>query len=615
MKKTLSIFILLLAAVCAIFASNTQVNGIWYDFNSSSKKASVTYRGDYITQYTNNYNGAITIPSSVKYNGITYSVTSIGDWAFYGCSGMTSVTIPNSIASIGVSAFSGCSSLTSITIPNNVTSIGNYAFVSCSNLISITIPKNVTSIGIDAFMGCTSLISVVWNAKNCASAPTQGQAPFRKISSQITSFTFGNEVEFIPNHLCVGMDNLLSITIPSSVTNIEHGSYSGPFTGCTNLTTVTINSIAIISSNYTYGDNIYTMFGYASAQYIIGTNVTSIGEYAFCNSSGSTSITIPNGVTNIGAYAFRNCSGLTAMTIPNSVTSIGEYAFYNCSGLTSITIPNSITSIGEGVFRDCSGLISVTIPNSVTSIGEYAFYNCDGLTSITIPNSVTSIGAYAFDDCDGLTSITIPNSVTSIGSSAFSSPITSVTLNSDALVSSSYTATTSFCTKFGYQVTEYIIGEDVTSIGEFAFYDCKKITSLTIGENVTIIGYHAFSECKGLTNITIPDNVINIGGGAFSFCDNLTTVIIGDGVSDIGWAAFNGCNGLMSIAIYAEIPPTLGGLTFDNTNNCPIYVPCGTVSAYKSTWSDYSSRIHGNTKYTITTESDDENQGTATVEQ
>ena len=109
-------------------------------------------------------------------------------------------------------------------------------------------------------------------------------------------------------------------------------------------------------------------------------------------------------MTSIGEWAFYNCSGLTSVTIPNSVTSIGEWAFYNCSALTSVTFPNSVTSIGECAFYDCSGLTSVTIPNSVTSIGEWAFYNCSRLTSVTIGNSLTSIGKHAFD-CENLTTV------------------------------------------------------------------------------------------------------------------------------------------------------------------------------------------------------------------
>ncbi len=252
---------------------------------------------------------------------IPNSVTSIGDGAFYGCTGLTSITIPNSVTSIGEDAFWGCTGLTSITIPNSVTSIGVRAFRGCTGLTSITIPNSVTSIGNWAFKYCSSLTSIT-------------------IPNSVTSI--GCEVFY---H-CTG---LTSITIPNSVTSIE----GWAFDGCTGLTSITIPN-----------------------------SVTSIGSYAFSGCTGLTSITIPNSVTSIGDGAFEYCNGLTSITIPNSVTSIGDVAFCCCTGLTSITIPNSVTSIGFGAFKYCSSLTSITIPNSVTSIGDVAFYECTGLKDV-----------------------------------------------------------------------------------------------------------------------------------------------------------------------------------------------------------------------------------------
>ena len=307
--------------------------------------------------------GDIVIPETVNYDGVTYSVTSI-ERAFQGCSGLTSVTIPNSVTSIGGSAFQGCSGLTSIEIPNSVTSIERYAFQGCSGLTSVTIPNSVTSIGESAFQGCSGLTS---------------------------------------------------ITIPNSVTSIGENA----FQNCSGLTSVTLNSNAIVSQAYSNNNSLKDIFGVQVPKYFIGDGVTSIGANAFYGCSGLTSVTIPNSVTSIGSSAFSGCSGLNSIEIPNSVTSIGQYAFSGCSGLNSIEIPNSVTGIGQYAFEDCSSLTSVTIPNSVTSIEGSAFSGCSGLNSIEIPNSVTSIGQYAFEDCSGLTSVTIPNSVTSIGAAAF----------------------------------------------------------------------------------------------------------------------------------------------------------------------------------------------------
>ncbi|MCI9054244.1 MAG: leucine-rich repeat domain-containing protein [Muribaculaceae bacterium] len=301
-----------------------------------------------ITGYNGQPIGELVLPSSVnKSTGWSYAVTAIGSSAFRNCTGLTSITIPNSVTSIGKEAFQGCTGLTSITIPNSVTAIGTGAFSNCSNLTEILVEEGNTAY--------TSIEGVLFsNEKTTLVAYPAAKAP--------------------------------DYEIPNSVTAI--GDYA--FSECVGLTSVTIPN-----------------------------SVTAIGDYAFyC--SGLTSITIPNSVTAIGTAAFSNCSGLTSVTIPNSVTAIGNYAFYRCIGLTSITIPNSVTAIGRSAFANCTGLTSITIPNSVTAISDHAFSNCSGLTSVTIPNSVTTISMSTFANCTGLTSITIPNSVTAISEYAFS---------------------------------------------------------------------------------------------------------------------------------------------------------------------------------------------------
>ena len=317
-----------------------------------------------------------------------------------------------------------------------------------------------------------------------------------------------------------------------------------------------------------------------------GSSYSSYNEY-------TGSVTIPstvtyNGttysVTRIGEDAFSICRGLTSVTIGNSVTSLGEGAFYHCKDLTSIivedanstydsrdncnaiietatntliagcqntTIPNSVTSIGEGAFVYCSGLTSVTIPNSVTSIGNGAFAECSSLTSVTIGNSVTTIEYAAFMSCDALTSITIPNSVTSIGEYAFyeCSKLTLVTINSNAIVSKDYSYDDNISDIFGAQVTEYIIGESVTSIGDYAFSGGSSLTSVNIPNSVTSIGDYAFSGCSSLISVTIPNSVTSIGDYAFSNCDSLTSVTIGNSVTSIGSFAFMFCHSLTSVTI------------------------------------------------------------------
>ena len=550
-QKLFTFFLALIASVSAIYASDIEVDGIWYDFDSSTKTATVTYHGSSYDDYSDEYSGIVVIPSSVTYNGTTYSVTSIGDDAFDGCSKLTSITIPNSVTSIGKYAFYNCSKLTSITIPNSVTSIGKYAFYNCSSLTSpvynahcfaymptsysgaYTIPEGIEQIAASAFYKCSSLTSVT--IPN--SVTSIGEAAFYECS-KLTSITIPNSVTSIGDFAFCNCSKLTSITIPNSVTSI--GKYV--FSDCSKLTSITIpNSVTSIGE---------AAFSDCSSltSVTIPESVTSIGDDAFYGCSSLTSVTIPNSVTSIGSSAFAGCSSLTSVTIGESVTSIGKSAFSGCSSLTSVTIPNSVTSVGEYAFRGCSSLTSVTIGESVTSIGEYAFYKCSKLTSITIPNSVTSIGGAAFGDCSSLTSVTIGNSVTSIGKSAFSycSSLTSVTIpesvtsiGDDAFYGCS-------------SLTSVTIPNSVTSIGSSAFAGCSSLTSVTIGESVTSIGKSAFSGCSSLTSVTIPNSVTSVGEYAFRGCSSLTSVTIGESVTSIGEHAFSYCSALTSVTINSD---------------------------------------------------------------
>ena len=335
--------------------------------------------------------GNLIIPESVDYKGTQYSVTIIREDAFINCTGLTSVTIPNSVTSIGRSAFYGCTGLTSVTIPNSVTSIGGYAFTGCTSLISVTIPNSVTNIGYGSFVDCHSLTEINVDENNTAYSSIDGVL-FNKSQTELIRTPQRKQGSY---------------TIPKSVTSI--GGYA--FSSCTSLISVTIPN-----------------------------SVTSIGGFAFQNCTSLTSIDLPNSVTSIEGCAFQSCTGLTSINIPNSVDSIGPYAFSDCTSLTSVTIPNSVTSIRPGAFSGCDVLTEInvdennvvyysidgvvfnksqtelvlcpggkqgvyTIPNSVASIGGSAFYGCSRLTSVTIPNSVTSIGSSAFSRCIGLTDI------------------------------------------------------------------------------------------------------------------------------------------------------------------------------------------------------------------
>ena len=283
-------------------------------------------------------------------------------------------------------------------------------------------------------------------------------------------------------------------------------------------------------------------------------------------------------VKSIGESAFYECSGLTSVTIGNSVTSIGDAAFFDCKGLTSVTIPNSVTSIGNCAFQYCSGLTSVTIGNSVTSIGGSAFWGCSGLTSVTIPNSVTSIGSNAFWSCYGMTSVTIGNSVTSIENGAFEgcSSLTSVHI-SDIAAWCNIDFRNYRSNPIYYAHHLYLNGEEVKD--------------LVIPNSVTSIGWYAFSGCSGLTSVTIPNSVTSIGRFAFRGCSGLTSVTIGNSVTSIGMKAFRDCPELLDVYCYAEKVPATESDAFDGSypENVTLHVPDASIESYKATvpWSSF----------------------------
>ena len=455
-----------------MFAYDFSQNGLDYDILSTEDKTCEVSDCSYNLS-------TVVIPSTVVNNGTTYTVTSIGDEAFYGCSKLTAVEIPSSVTSIGNYAFYGCSGLTSVEIPNSVTSIGNYAFRGCFNLSQLVIENGQEALTIHSytFSGCP--ITTLYLGRNVNDYNNWDN--FKSLET----LTIGSSVTSIGESAFRECSKLTAVEIPSSVTSI--GNYA--FSGCSGLTAVEIPN-----------------------------SVTSIGNYAFYGCSGLTSVEIPNSVTSIGNYAFRGCFNLSQLVIENGqeALTIHSYTFSGCpittlylgrnvndynnwdnfKSLETLTIGSSVTSIGESAFRECSKLTAVEIPSSVTSIGNYAFSGCSGLTAIQIPSSVTSIGYSAFSGCSGLTAVEIPSSVTSIGSSVFSG-----------------------CSG----LTAIEIPNSVTSIGYSAFEDCSGLTAIQIPNSVTSIGDEAFSGCERLHSVTIGAGVLSIGSYAFGYQDGSYT--------------------------------------------------------------------------------------------
>lgn len=471
------LFLLCLIFCKEVYAYDAVINGIYYNLDNSLKTAEVTYR----VQNTASYSGDISIPSSVTSESIEYTVTSIGNNAFYLCSDLQSVEIPNSIRTIGFAAFGSCTSLHSVIIPNSVSSLGSRAFEGCTNLEEITLSNNLTSIEDITFSG-----------------------------SGITSIVIPQGVTSIGNNAFCNCEHLTSVVIPEGVVRIGQNSFSFCYA---------LEQLSIPSTLTTIGDN--ALSGLRSLKYITVANGNEkYDSRNSCNAlietsankiiKGCKNTLIPNTITTIENRAFNLCRALTNITIPANVESIGDYAFDGCDGLTSVTI--DCTSVGNWFSRN-STITNLTLGSSVRTINNNAFEQCEGLTNLNIAYGVTSIGNNAFYGCSSLTEVTLPSSVVTIGNNAFTS-----------------------CSN----LINITIPNGVTTIGSSAFMWCNELIALTLPESIVSIGNNAFS-CSKLATVISYIETPPAANETFGFSPTRTILFVPDGRKEIyqntnGWS-------------------------------------------------------------------------------
>ena len=487
-----------------------------------------------------------------------------------------SVIIEDGVTSIGEYAFYGCSNIASAEIAESVSVIGKSAFYNCTGLVSTTIPSSVTSIGAYVFKGCDNVTLCLYENSMAHTYAQENSIKYELIKEEtIYSGICGAEGD----NLAWSLDLDTGVLTISGAGEMADYSVSAPW--------------------YEYRDSIMMV--------VTEDGVTSIGNDAFLHCVNLISITISDGVTSIGDCAFWGCSSLTSIMIPDSVTSIGDFAFWNCRSLESVHISDvaswcKITFLsGESnplhyasnLYLNDNLVAELVIPDSVTSIGKYVFLNCDSLTSVTIPDGVMSIGDSAFEHCTNLTSITIPDSVTSIGDYTFANCPNVVLRVYENSASHEYAVNNSIeyklirkgtCGAEGDNLTwlldtdtgvltisgtgamadyresapwhEYrdsiktvVIEDGVTSIGNDAFLYCVGLTSVSIPDSVTRIGDYSFCFCEKLAGITVPAGVAEIGNEAFYGCESLVSITLPDGITHIGRGTFAGCIALESITI------------------------------------------------------------------
>ena len=477
-------------------------------------------------------------PAGLTEYNIPNSVTEIGDYAFSWCESLTNVTIPDSVTMIGNYAFYGCSSLTSITIPDSVTTIGYHAFRDCSSLTSATIPDSVTEIGDFAFYHCEA----------------------------ITSVTLGQSVEYIGFKAFDDCISLTEITIPDSVHTIGVQA----FCYCTGLSS--------FKGKFASEDGKCLIVDGRLIAFAIGCD--DVGEYV-----------IPDGVTEITNYSVYYCKSMSSLVIPDSVIRIGEGAFSDCSNLNSVTISDKVEYIGEVAFNLCHSLTSVYCKATIPPVAEDLYWESWGAfdknasdRKIYVPaesyydyisaegwrDYAEYIVAYDFEKGE-VVEVEKPepgnpdeienNQIwyTSYGGEvyinrpeAFNAAIVSNICYGDyGVITFDEELTTIGDSAFFYctSLTSITIPDSVTEIGYAAFAGCTSLTSITIGDSVTKIGDSAFEDCKSLTSFTIPDSVTDIGDDTFYSCTSLTSVTIGNSVTTIGRYAFHYCTSLTSVTI------------------------------------------------------------------
>ena len=558
--------------------------------NSTSHYVEITYPGTSTSNPWGGYtqpSGNITLPSSVSYNGVTYTVTKIGNYAFYQCGDLTgSLTIPNTVTSIGNHAFDNCYGFTgTLTLSNTLTTIGDYAFNGCcmpgyyatSFSGSLTIPNSVLSIGECAF-----------SQSFC--------------SSNTGTLTLGNNVNSIGPEAfgaCSGFTG--SLTIPNSVTSIGWGAFDscGGFSGTLTIGTDVSSigwrafnqcSFSQVNFNATYCSNVEVddmIFDGWGGTLTIGSSVQKIPDNLFnyshfskVNFNATNCILSTNGPSNMvgPGSPFRNCTG--TLNIGSNVTWLIGQLFYEC-GFTQVnfnaincqdatpgdspflychatlTIGSNVARIPAYMFENCHSFTgSLSIPSSVNEIGNNAFYGCTNFNgSLTIPNSVTSIGTSAFQACSGFTgSLTIGTGVTSIGASAFKNCTGFTQVKYNAINCADLTENAKPFE--GCTATTLTIGSGVQRIPAYMFYECSNFTgTLTIPNSVTTIGNGAFFECHGFTgSLTIPNSVTTIGVSAFGACTGITgTLTLGNSVTTISPLAFQWCNFTGTLTIPSSV--------------------------------------------------------------
>lgn len=448
-NKSIKLWLLLTTLFSCITANayDFKADGFFYNIiNQEGKEVEVTYK----TTGYNFYSGVINIPSTANYNGETYSVTRIGKSAFSDCTGLISVTIPNTVTNIGERAFYNCTNIRSLTIGSSVTSIGEYAFSTYKNsYYKFTIPK------------------VIWLGNTPPAGSSEIKADINYVSNNEFSLTNQKVYPFLSSRFEV--DNVVYVPVSPSERTCD-----------------------VIDCNYAPTSTEITIDSIVKNKNI-ELKVLEVNDYSFYKNESTSKLIISNS-RNIGNYAFYNCDALASVVSSNNGY-IGEQAFYDCDALTSVVACNN-GDIGEDAFYDCDALLTADLSNS-GSIDWYAFHNCNSLKTVLL-NIDGSIGYKSFSDCNNLNSVTIGNKVTEIGGSAFSGCRLLPKINLPDNITSLGEDAFSDCSS----LKDVTIGRGIGSLPGYVFSGCSSLPSIFIPANIVFINNDAFRSCTSLGDVT-----------------------------------------------------------------------------------------------------------------
>lgn len=591
MKKMLAAILAALGLHSGLFAADIS------DLEYSIADNQVT-----ITHCDSDATDVLIVPDTIE--GLP--VTAIDTIAFYGCSSLTGIDLPDSITDIGYAAFFYCSALTNITLPPNLSSLSASTFQGCSSLTGITLPAAITTIGETAFSGCSSLTNATFEGD----APSMGTGVFENTAADFTIHYYSGAAGFsTPSWNGYSSAEQLS---PQLSYQIDNGHVI--ITDCDTNVTGTIGIPSTIEN----------------------LPVTQIGDSAFYECSSLTGIILPDSITQIGDSAFYHCSALADLSLPNGIIRIGYETFQSCSSLTNISLPNSLQTIEMYGFIDCRSLKNITLPNTLTNIGYAAFDTCRSLTEITFPRSLTQLDSLAFAYCSQLTNATfMGNAPEQIGSNVFFSPaddfsifyyagtagfdtplwkgypcqerswlfyhaypnsivITGCNTNAFGALAvpdtiESKPVTGIGVTTFQYRtlLTDITLPNTLTFLGDGAFHSCTSLTNILLPGSLTYLSDAAFYNCSSLADITLPNSITSIAESTFRSCTALTDVILPAGITNIESSAFRNCTALSNITFNGNAP-AMADWVFDSTaNDFTIYFYEGATGFSTPTWNGY----------------------------